>query len=235
MSIAGKIQWGRILDVLGSVSILVAALLLIWRLVAPRGAETAAEKPSDIQSFSGERAAIRGVETTNVVLVEFSDFECPFCRRFSLDTLPRILAEFVDSGKLRFMFRHYPLQRHKLARDAAQSAMCAERQGKFWEMHDLAFATQDPLTLLSLESHANRAGIAKDAWRACLAESGGPIEVDIEIAQSLHFDGTPGFVIGTMDKSDRVHIRQKFSGAKPFGFFESLLNDQLKAMSVVSR
>lgn len=77
-----------------------------------------------------------------VTIIEFSDFECPFCRRFWQETLPQIKAEYIDTGKARFVYRDFPLSMHPGAFPAALAANCANQQGKFWEMHDKIFSEQ---------------------------------------------------------------------------------------------
>ncbi len=81
-------------------------------------------------------AQTKGDENASVTLVEYSDFECPFCARFSTQTLPQILEEYVNSGKVRIAFKHFPLPFHASAQKAAEASMCAGEQGKFWEYHD---------------------------------------------------------------------------------------------------
>ena len=75
-----------------------------------------------------------------LTLVEFSDYQCPFCRRFFEQTLPALKSKYIDAGQLRYVFRDFPLdQIHPQARQAAESVHCAAEQGKYWEMHDLLF------------------------------------------------------------------------------------------------
>lgn len=84
-----------------------------------------------------------GDENAPVVMIEFSDFQCPFCRSFWRDTLPLIKSEYIDTGKVRFVYRDFPLGFHQGAMPAAQAAECAREQDKFWEMHDKIFIEQE--------------------------------------------------------------------------------------------
>lgn len=83
-----------------------------------------------------------GEKNAKVTIVEFSDLECPYCRRFFLDTFPQLKKEYIDTGKVAFYFRHFPLSFHPLALPLANAAECANDQGKFWEMHDKIYNQQ---------------------------------------------------------------------------------------------
>jgi protein-disulfide isomerase len=85
---------------------------------------------------------VQGASSAPVTIVEYSDFQCPYCARYSTETYPEIKAQYIDTGKVRYMFRHFPLSFHSEAELAAQAAECAGEQGKFWEMHDTLFANQ---------------------------------------------------------------------------------------------
>jgi protein-disulfide isomerase len=103
----------------------------------------------------------KGASGARVILIEFSDFECPYCGRHFRQTLPRIDREYVQTGKVRYVFRHFPLESlHKEAFKAAEAALCAGDQQKFWEMHDRLFAHQDALATGKLPGHAAALGLA---------------------------------------------------------------------------
>ena len=97
-----------------------------------------------------EGAAIRGNRSATVAIVEYSDFKCPACGQFATGTLPAIERRYVDTGKVLLAFRQYPMDRRPLAQKAAEAAICAGDQGKFWEMHDQLFAHQGRLEETSL-------------------------------------------------------------------------------------
>ncbi len=83
-----------------------------------------------------------GDRDAQVVIVEFSDFECPFCRKYFIDTLPQLKKDYIDTGKVVIYYRHFPLDFHPLAKPFAQASECANEQGKFWEFHDKIFQEQ---------------------------------------------------------------------------------------------
>src|SRR5437773_10547832 len=104
-----------------------------------------------------------------VTIVEFSDYQCPFCRQFVTTTLPALKSTYVDAGKLRWVFRDFPLDHiHPYARKASEAARCAGEQGKYWEMHDALFQSQQ-LAPEQLPEQASRLGLDGGAFAACLA------------------------------------------------------------------
>lgn len=141
-----------------------------------------------------------------LTLVEFSDFQCPYCSRFFRDVLPALERELIATGKVRFVYRHYPLPTHSHARGAAQAAICAHRQGKFWEMHDWLFANQTALN----ESAFDRAGrdleLDAAAYDACREspEVKAEVEQDVRDAVQAGVRGTPAFVLGRSEANGTV-------------------------------
>ena len=105
-----------------------------------------------------------GNDDASLVLVEFSDFQCPFCGRHSKNTFPQIKKEFVDTGKIRYVYKDFPLAFHKLAQKAAEAAHCAGEEGKYWEMHELLFANQQKMAEDDLIGHSEELGLDKTAF-----------------------------------------------------------------------
>ena len=107
-----------------------------------------------------------------VTIVEFSDYQCPFCRRFYATTLPAIKKEYIDAGKVRYVFRDFPLEElHSHARKAAEAAHCAGEQGKYWQMHDALFQNQGTLELPQLAEHARAVGLDSLVFNRCMSSS----------------------------------------------------------------
>ena len=143
-----------VLDRAATVAVLVAAVAFFWNgglRSAPSGGAPADRQtipiPEDPVALDGTQ--MMGSPTARVVLMEFSDFQCPYCGRFAQETLPGLRAKYVDAGLVQFVFRHNPLPVHPNAQAAAEAAICAARQGNFWGMHDQLF--RDPAKLE--ESH----------------------------------------------------------------------------------
>lgn len=137
-----------------------------------------------------EGAPVRGAPMAPVTVVEFSDFECPYCGQ-AHPILKRLLRE--HEGQVRLVFKHYPLSAHNNAINAARAAVAAQNQGKFWEMHDLMFENQDALTEEDLESYAERLGLDVERFRADMRseETQRRVESDRAQGRELGVSGTP--------------------------------------------
>jgi protein-disulfide isomerase len=135
-----------------------------------------------------------GPETARVAIVEFSDFQCPYCAQAS-ETVKRIRETYGE--KVRFVFRQFPLSFHQNARGAAEAALAAHAQGKFWAYHDRLFAHQGALDRKSLESYAQELGLDLPAFRKGLDEKSFDTQIDADIAlgRSAKVDGTPTMFI----------------------------------------
>ncbi len=164
-----------------------------------------AEQPRMV-TVSTDRRPFKGDVEAPVTLVEFSDFQCPYCARFFHDVLPALERDLIASGKLRFVYRHYPLPIHAQARSAAQAANCAQRQGKFWEMHDWLFANQAALDGPAFARAGRDLGLDVAAYDACREspEVKAEVERDIRDAVKAGVRGTPAFVIGRSEPNGTV-------------------------------
>ena len=186
-------------------------------LVATAACAPAAEKYPPLV-FSG--AAALGAKTAPVVIMEFSDFHCPFCRRHATTVLPRLKRDYVETGKVLYVFRHFPLDTHPDAPAAGAAAACAGRQGKFWEMHDRFFATPARAMAADIGSAAQAAGLDLAQFRACM-EQDGPNEVraDTALGQELGISGTPAFILGTNSGGASMSPVTSISGADTYEAF----------------
>jgi len=131
-----------------------------------------------------------GPEGAKVTVVEFSDFECPFCSRAATAT-EKVRANYKD--KIRFVFRQFPLSFHKNARPAAEASLAANAQGKFWEYHDLLFKDQSKLDRASLEAAAKQVGLDVAAFKKALDEKtfSAAVDADLKLGETVQVDGTP--------------------------------------------
>jgi protein-disulfide isomerase len=174
----------------------------------------------------------KGKEGAKVAVIEFSDYQCPFCARYSNDTLAQIRADYVETGKVRYVFRDLPLPFHKQAFKAAEAAHCGGEQGKFWEMHDVLFQNQTALAPEQLPAHAKSVGLDETRFQQCL-DSGrfaDGIKKDIADAGSVGIGGTPTFLIGVFQPADgRVKVVKKLVGAKPYEEFKAAIDSLLGA------
>ncbi len=166
----------------------------------------------------------KGAENAPVTIVAFSDFECPFCSRVN-PTIEQVMKEY--DGKVRFVFRDYPLPFHAKAPKAAEAAHCANEQGKFWEMHDVLFANQKALEPADLKKHAGTiAGLDQAKFDTCL-DSGKHAETvtrNMADGEEAGVQGTPAFFVnGT-----------SLSGALPLEEFKKVIDKELAAAGVTT-
>lgn len=158
----------------------------------------------------------KGPEGAKVTIVEFSDFQCPFCGR-AAQTVDKVMATYA--GKVRLHFRHYPLDFHKEAPKAHEASMCADDQGKFWEYHDELFRNQKALQPEQLKGYAKKLGLDAAKFDACLDSGKYKPAVDKDLAdgQKLGVSGTPAFFINGVP----------LSGAQPFEQFQQIIDEEL--------
>lgn len=181
----------RITNVALLISVLLAggafAMRLKERSNQPRGLEV-------VRNWKayGEEGPVIGSPEARVTVVVFSDFQCPFCRQFAQTVA---LAQQKQPNAIRMVFRHFPLRRiHPFAVAAAQAAVCADRQGRFAQLHDLLFSLQDSLGTIPLEALARRAGVVDvETFGKCVADRAtqATITRDSAAAMTLKIGGTP--------------------------------------------
>jgi len=158
----------------------------------------------------------KGPESAKITIVEFSDFECPYCGRATA-AVDEVLKTYGD--KVRLVFRHYPLDFHKKAKKAAEASACAADQGKFWELHDRLFEYQTSLEVAQLKEHAAAIGLDAAKFDACL-DGGAKAEIverDLKAGRQLGVSGTPAFFINGV----------KLAGAQPFEAFKRVIDKEL--------
>jgi protein-disulfide isomerase len=159
---------------------------------------------SDSVSKSADLARIRGAETAPVWLVEISDFQCPFCKQWHDETFAKIDQEYVKTGKVRMAYLNVPLTRiHKNAQIAAEAAMCAGVQGKFWELHSSLFQSQprwaeSKTPIVVFDSLARAAGVELKGWDKCMTSHATAklIEADRDRSSKAGVESTPTFFVG---------------------------------------
>jgi protein-disulfide isomerase len=158
----------------------------------------------------------RGAESPKLVIYEYSDFECPFCGQ-AQPTMEQVLRAYP--GDVRLEFRHNPLAMHPRAMPSAIAGVCAEGQGKFWQMHDLMFANQQALEDADLGKYAADTGLDMDKFNACIAspEAAAKVRADMAEAVDAGVTATPSFGIGG------TLVR----GAQPFSIFKSAIDSEL--------
>jgi protein-disulfide isomerase len=217
------------LEVVTSLAVLAAAaVLIVSRLAEDKATRKPRVIPLPAATLSLEGASSKGASTAPVVLVEFTDFECPYCGRFARDLFPALVREYVDTGKVQVAVRHLPLQMHPLALGAGAAAECARRQGRFWEMHDELFregVTRDESTLKTL---AQTLGLDLSEFNRCMSGEGkAAASADAQLAETLGVTGTPSFFVGRRLADGRVRVVTTLSGAAPILEFRTALDRAL--------
>ena len=177
-------------------------------------------------------APSRGRADAPLVLVEFSDYECPFCIRHFQQTMPELDREYISTGKLRYVFMDYPIdQLHPAALKAHEAARCGGEQGKFWEMHQRLFTPAGSHGVDRLKALASEVGIDRGKFDTCL-DSGrmqGPVRASVDTATQLGADGTPQMYLGVADASGSFRIIRSIRGAVPFGQIKQVIDGLLSA------
>ncbi|MBL8535569.1 MAG: thioredoxin domain-containing protein [Betaproteobacteria bacterium] len=189
-------------------------------LSAARRGGTGWEKV-DPSPLDPEDSPMLGSADAPLVLVEFSDYQCPYCGRHFAETFPQIKREFVDSGKLRYLVAEMPLERiHPLALKAAQAARCAGDQGKFWEMHARLFSKQRELEPWS--AHAQAVGVDETRFGRCMEDESVQkrIRANVEGAVQAGVSSTPTFLLAK-STDDGLRVVRRLRGAAPYSMFKS--------------
>jgi len=195
----------------------IAKSLVIFGLLVVLAASGASAKGGRKIRVDDDPSLKNGSPTA--VLIEVSDFQCPWCGKGAREVLPRIHEKYVKNGKVELVYVDLPLQMHSQAFNAAQAAACAGDQAKFWEMHDVLFANQKALGDAQLRGYAEKVGVDLAVFDKCVAgrKHDGAIREDMRLAQSLGIFGTPAYLLGRrVAGSDQVEIVQVMDGLPPY-------------------
>ena len=203
-------------------------LAQVIRLLGQRSTRGGAAPSGPVRTSVADAPSL-GRADALVTLVEFSDFQCPFCARFFATTLPALKKDYIDTGKLRYVFRDFPLdQLHPNARKAAEAAHCAGEQGKYWEMHDVLFQNQRALAPAQLAEYARAVGVHGPEFDQCVSSDryAPQIERGLMDGATAGVQGTPGFVIGRTTAADTVE-GTAIRGAQPVETFRRIIDQWL--------
>jgi protein-disulfide isomerase len=183
---------------------------------SPSAAQPGRPDPNRRYSVNTQGSPVKGNEKAKLAVVEFSDFQCPYCRRVG-PTLEQIQREYGD--QVRIVFKHLPLPMHQNAPDAHAAAEAAHQQGKFWEMHDLIFADQQSMSPAKYQEYARQLGLDMARFERDVAseEVKQRIAADAAEAARLGVSGTPAF-----------YVNGRFvNGAQPYEVFKQLIDQEL--------
>ena len=173
----------------------------------------------------------RGDAKARVAIMEYSDFDCPYCGRYARDLYPKLDAAYVKTGKVKYFFRDLPLEEHPQAGFKANLARMAGEQGRFWEAHDWLFTHQTPMDAKGEDLFAKELGLDR-AKLGTGAEDGkynAIIQASMNSARHFQISGTPAFLIGTLSEDGKVFTADKvFMGAQTFEGFQEMLDGLLE-------
>ena len=205
-----------------STLILLAAVVIWFAVSYSRTTGSVVNQGASDFSFVEDSALYPsiGPDNAEVTVIEFFDFQCPFCGRFFTQTLPLIEEQYLKTGKVKFVYRDFPLSSiHPMAQKSAEASECADEQGKYWEYHDKIFAEQSSLSINSLKQWASDIGMDTAKFNDCL-DSGkyeSEVKSDLNDAMNSGGRGTPYFLVGNVP----------LSGAQPFSAFQQAIDSQL--------
>lgn len=171
-----------------------------------------------------------GATNANVALVEFSDYECPYCIRHFQQTMPKLNEVYIQTGKVRYFFRDWPVdQLHPESIRAHEAAHCAGEQKRYWDMHQRLWGPAGSHTPDRLLGLAKDLGLDMNAFGSCVESrrSDDAIRETSRMAVDLGATGTPTFFIGLVD-GDKVSVLDRLVGAHPFDAFATALDKLLK-------
>jgi protein-disulfide isomerase len=181
--------------------------------------------------FEISNGPIKGSDRAKFIMVEFTDYQCPFCSRYVRDTLPQIAKQYIDNGRIKYAIVDNPLPMHKMAGKAAEASHCASDQGKFWDYHELVMTKQDSIEDLS--SYAGSLNLDTAKYEDCLNTNKYRDEVaeGSVLAQKLGINGAPGFVIASVDPQNPKKVKgiSFIRGALPFANFQKELDSALSS------
>ncbi len=195
-------------------------------------ARPAAPTPSVVKGVRIDDDPIKGDAKAPITIVEFSDFECPFCKRSNDQVISKIDEEYIKTGKVKLVFRDFPLGFHKQAIPAAVAANCAGEQGKYWEVHDFLFQSRNNVNQAAVLNAAESLGLDKAKLQACMSDPSKVAEVnkDMEEGKKYGVRGTPSYFIGKT--TDNGEIEGTFiRGAQPYPVFEEQIEEHLKSVN----
>ena len=181
------------------------------------GAPTAA--PVDMKTLVDDDVVL-GKKDAPVTIVEFSDYQCPFCARFHTQTFGELKKQYIDTGKVKFIYRDFPLSFHPYAQKAAEAAECAGKQGKYWEMHSKLFEQGVEGDVAGFKQYAKDIKVKdQKAFESCLdgGETAAEIRKDFSDGQRVGVQGTPAFYVNG----------QMISGAQPLSVFQQIIDGEV--------
>lgn len=193
---------------------------------APAAAPSPAQPKDLVLATAG--SAVKGNKDAKFAVVEFTDYQCPFCGNYAKETLPEIDKEYIKTGKIKYVLRDFPLERvHFNAFKAAQAAHCAGEQDKYWEMHDRFFANQATLAANDLPAHAAALGLDVAKFKQCLdtEKYAKAVRQHMADGERARLTMTPTFYLGIAQPNGSVKVVKTLRGSQPYAAFKDALEE----------
>jgi protein-disulfide isomerase len=200
--------------------------LLRARTAAPPPAQGPQEVLSQPITFSIDGAPFLGSKDAKVTVVEFSDYQCPFCARHVQQTLPAIVKEYIDTGKVKYVFRDFPIPAlHPQASKSHEAAHCAGEQGKYWEIHQRLFGNIQAQQPADLTAHARALRLDVRKFEQCVSSGrhAGTVAKAVEEGQRAGVRGTPTMFVGLSTEGRTVKATRMLRGAQPYERFKAAI------------
>jgi protein-disulfide isomerase len=213
-------RWYPSFEVASTLAMLVLASLLVWQgwnqFESRVGGIPPTAVPMPMEPIGIRDSAVLGAPSAKVAMIEYADFECAACASFAKGTKPALVREYVDTGRVLFVFKHFPLPRHSRAKIAAEAAWCAGRQRRFWEMHDRLCALHPDYQDSAVNGAASASGRDPDSFDACRAggDASRHIENERSDGKDLGVPATPTFYFGKITPDGRVQVSQGMVGGQ---------------------
>src|SRR5262245_57465477 len=212
-------RFGTLLDIVTTCAVLAASLSIGWSALTLRTAPVArpADAPLPRDPVSISSGVRLGSSTARIVVLEYTDFQCPYCSQFAREVFPLLREKYVNVGTVAFIFRNFPLPMHKDARTDAALAVCAGAHDRFWQVHDLLFRSPSLASSL-LREYERKLNLDPGAMDECVNGPGAKqVQADIASGQALGVASTPTFFFGVLEKDGRMRVRQRLLGAGGLG------------------
>lgn len=230
-------RWRTLFETGSTVAMLALASLLVWQGRDRFTGSATARSPIPIPSAPVPTEPVRidesatlGAPSAPLAVIEYADFECSACVKFVKEFKPALQREYIDTGRVRFVFKHFPLPMHQRAPVAAAAAWCADRQGKFWRMHDWLFASPLNLDDAALLKPAVDVGLDLAAYNSCRTgeEAARQVQASRSEGEALQVPATPAFFFGRVTADGRVRVSETMTGARSVEVFKEILDRLLK-------
>lgn len=214
------------IDVIGTVAVAAAIGFMVAKGGSTHSNTRASAKPLPKVPITLDGAQVRGDRRAPVAVLEFADFECPFCAAFARDVLPELARSYLDTGRAFLAVRQMPLSIHRMAKPLAQAVVCAGAKDRFWHMNQWLFTRPTTPDMPAVVSQAEALGLDKSEFIGCVTDvAPRVVEADLAHAKALAVDATPTFFVGRVRGDGRLQVTERIVGSEKFAAFEKAIDN----------